>query len=62
MSNFYKYDKNPNCEWCRNAEDGICRLDKSQDCCDSYDYDIFKRVPKKQPDLSAEFSEEEFEL
>lgn len=51
----------PNCNYCVNFSDGICRLDCKGLPCGSFCYDPLKRTPDNSPALKKH-DPEEFKL
>lgn len=61
----YTYDKEKNCALCRhnNAANGTvqCALGKGDTPCTQFAYDVFKRTPKKRPQM-PQYQASDFEL
>lgn len=57
----FSYDKSPNCDYCKFNEVGGCKLKSEKKPCGDFEYDVFKRQPRKSP-APMKFSAEDFEI
>ena len=59
----FSYDKTPRCEYCLFFEEsaGTCTQGMQTQPCESFKYDVFRRVPRRTPTLPA-FDAEDFKV
>ncbi len=63
-NSIFTYNKEKNCAYCahnRSEKATDCALQSEKQPCDGFRYDVFKRTPKKTPQLQK-FDKSEFEI
>ena len=60
----FSYHKERNCAYCahnRSLKGTDCTLQSNKQPCELFEYDVFKRIPKKTPKLQS-FDKTDFEI